>query len=574
MSDIFFLVLRRLRAPLILLILMYSVATLGMTLIPGIDPNGEPWRMSFFHAFYFVSFMGTTIGFGEIPYAFTDTQRAWVLVCIYTSVVAWLYAIGNMLKLLQDETFQSAVAHRNFERGIKRIDLPFYIICGFGETGEFINRGLTDLNMQTVIIDQDLERTRSLELDNLTIPPIVLNADITEPQNLVTAGINHPNCQGVIAVTQTDHTNLQIAVAAKLINNKVPVICRSEIEDEAANMASFGTDSIINPYTTFARRMCLLAQNPGLYRIQNWFINQHSAEHISEQIAEHGLPHGKWIVCGYGRLGKAIQQFLEFETIDIVVVDPDPDAHGAPEDTIKGRGTEAATLQEAGIEEASIVIAASDDDANNLSVLITARQLNPNIITVGRVSREASHPLFENAQCDYIMRRGQVVANEALTIISRPLVTRFIKNSAKLSTTETEQLIQDICLLTGDHAPVTWRLTVDQLNAPAMVRFLESGRSLSIGDISSNDLLPDARCIPLLLQRSGVSHLLPSSDMNLEINDQLLLCAKRGPTNLAQRLRDNIELLDTLINDNPHHIPLLRFLARRKTNKTNHKNIT
>lgn len=565
MSDIFFLVLRRLRAPLILLILMYAVATLGMTLIPGVDPSGEPWRMSFFHAFYFVSFMGTTIGFGEIPYAFTDAQRAWVLVCIYTSVVAWLYAIGNMLKLLQDETFQSAVAHRNFERGIKRIDLPFYIICGFGETGMFINKGLTDLNMQTVIIDRDLERTRSLELENLTIPPIVLNADITEPQNLIAAGINHVNCQGVIAVTQTDHTNLQIAVAAKLINNSVPVICRSEIEDEAANMASFGTDSIINPYITFARRMSLLAQNPGLYRIQNWFINQHSAEHISEQIAEQGLPHGKWVLCGYGRLGKAIQHFLDIETIDIVLIDPDPEAHDAPANTIKGRGTEAKTLLEAGIEEASIVIAASDDDANNLSVLITARQLNPNIVTIGRVSREANHSLFEHAKCDYILRRGQVVANEALTIISRPLVTRFIKYSTKLSATETEQLIQDICQLTGDRPPVTWRLTVDRQNAPAIARFLESGRSLNIGDISANELLPNARCIPLLLQRNGVSHLLPSGDMNLDLGDDLLLCSKRGPTNLAQRLRDNIELLDTLINRNSHHIPILRWLARRKS---------
>ena len=71
MSDIFFLVLRKMRTPLIALISTYAIATLGMTLIPGIDDQGNIWHMSFFHAFYFVSFMGTTIGFGEIPYAFT-----------------------------------------------------------------------------------------------------------------------------------------------------------------------------------------------------------------------------------------------------------------------------------------------------------------------------------------------------------------------------------------------------------------------------------------------------------------------------------------------------------------------
>ena len=68
MPHTFFLVLRRLRRPLIILISVYAVSTLGLTLIPGIDGEGQPWKMAFFHAFYFVSFMGSTIGFGEIPY--------------------------------------------------------------------------------------------------------------------------------------------------------------------------------------------------------------------------------------------------------------------------------------------------------------------------------------------------------------------------------------------------------------------------------------------------------------------------------------------------------------------------
>ena len=63
MNDILYILLRRLRAPLITLIVVYAVAILGMTLIPGRDPDGNVWYMSFFHAFYFVSFMGSTIGF-------------------------------------------------------------------------------------------------------------------------------------------------------------------------------------------------------------------------------------------------------------------------------------------------------------------------------------------------------------------------------------------------------------------------------------------------------------------------------------------------------------------------------
>lgn len=565
MSDIFFLVLRRMRVPLIFLISVYAIATLGMTLIPGVDPNGEPWRMSFFHAFYFVSFMGTTIGFGEIPHAFTDPQRAWVLVCIYTSVIAWLYGIGNLLRLVQDDTFRNAVSERAFRMSIKRIDQPFYIICGYGETGRLINQGLAELGIQTVIIDHNPDRTNTLELESALIAPIVLNADITEPENLIAAGINLPHCRGIIAVTQNDHTNLKIAVACKLVNNSVPVICRSEIEDEADNMASFGTDAIINPYLTFGRRLSLLTQNPGLHRIQNWFINQHSTEHIHQRVSQRGLPKGKWIICGYGRFGKAVANYVQDDDIEIVVVEADPIARRAPQGSIVGRGTEAKTLLEAGINEASVVVAASDDDANNLSILITAQQLNKDIYTIGRVSREADHMLFVRARCDYIMRRSQVVANEVLTIISRPLVTKFIQYSSSLTPHATQDLIGRICLLTNNDAPITWRLIVDHKNAPALVRFLQADGSLTVGDVCANEKIPRSESIPLLLLRGGMSHLLPSVEMPIQENDELLLCGHRSAKLLAQRLRDNSELVDSLINANHHQIPLLRWLSRRRS---------
>jgi voltage-gated potassium channel len=49
-SATIFLVMRRMRAPLIVLIVIFAVGTLGLTLIPGQDPAGRPWRMGFFDA--------------------------------------------------------------------------------------------------------------------------------------------------------------------------------------------------------------------------------------------------------------------------------------------------------------------------------------------------------------------------------------------------------------------------------------------------------------------------------------------------------------------------------------------
>ena len=55
-TSTIFLVLRRLRAPLIVLIVIYAITVLGLTLMPGVDDAGKPWKMSIFHAFYFMSY--------------------------------------------------------------------------------------------------------------------------------------------------------------------------------------------------------------------------------------------------------------------------------------------------------------------------------------------------------------------------------------------------------------------------------------------------------------------------------------------------------------------------------------
>jgi len=126
------------------------------------------------------------------------------------------------------------------------------------------------------------------------------------------------------------------------------------------------------------------------------------------------------------------------------------------------------------------------------------------------------------------------------------------------------RMITEICRLTNNNDPITWRLIINQENAPALVRFIDSERSLTIGDISSNKKTPNTKGIPLLLLRGGMSHLLPDPSMPLKLDDELLFCGRRHQTLLAQKLRDNIELVDSLVNENQHHIPLLRWIKRRK----------
>jgi hypothetical protein len=154
-------VLRHMRRPVFALIIVYAVGITGMALIPGTGTDGDPKHMSLFHAFYFFTYTATTTGFGEIPHAFNDKQRLWAIFCLYTGAIAWLYAIGSIIRLVQNPHFTTAVNKHGFARGVSRLTDPFVIICGFGDTGSLLARGLSDHNIRATVLDRDPERIKA-----------------------------------------------------------------------------------------------------------------------------------------------------------------------------------------------------------------------------------------------------------------------------------------------------------------------------------------------------------------------------------------------------------------------------
>lgn len=561
-EHIIFLVLRRMRRPLIALIIVYAIATLGLTLIPGVDPDGNPWRMSIFHAFYFVSFMGSTIGFGEIPYPFTDPQRYWVLGCIYVSVIAWLYAIGTMLSLIQDPSFKQAVTAQQFSRSIARIDTPFYIICGYGDTARILTTELTLLGFTVVVLDKDPDSLSDIDLGDFHAPVLDLTADITVPENLQNAGINNPHCQAIIALTSHDHTNLKVAVSSKALRPELLTVCRAELAEEIANLQSFNTDVIVNPYDIFSDRLISAMRNPVGEAIAQWLISQQQAELPENEERQDAVPtDGLWIICGYGKLGRTIKEYMDSHQVDCVVIEQSIKDDDLPANCIEGTGTEAGTLEQAGIHKAKGLIAGTNDDANNLSILLTAKQLNSQLFTVGRLNEAHNLPLYSSAKPDIVLRNSQLMADAILTRLTRPLVTRFLREMPKLSPQRTNTLYHSISALTGGETPVTWRITLTDELSPAASEMLANGKTIEL-----RQLLPN-RAICLLIKRAGRYELMPDREMPLHVNDELLICGLRKGARYTEWLTRDIEILDSRLKGSKHHIPLLRWIERQKTNK-------
>lgn len=523
--PVFFLALRRLRGPLITLISVYAVAVLGLTLLPGVDAEGNPWRMDFFHAFYFVSFMGSTIGFGEIPHPFTESQRFWVLICIYFSVVAWLYAIGRAITLAQEPAFRQAVTFNAFENAVKRIDGSFYIICGYGDTGHLLVRGFTRHNTRTVVIDSDQEQINNLELAVLTLYVPGLRADVNHPDNLIAAGLKNPRCAGVIAVTNSDHVNLKVAISSKLLQPHLPVVCRSEIHDVGINMESFGTDEIVNPFDIFADRLAMALHSPANFVIHQWLTSPASTP-LSEPLFP---PRGRWILCGYGRFGKAVQKILAFAGVEATIIELDPKRTHAPEDTIHGRGTEAVTLREGGVEQAVGIIAGTDDDANNLSIIMTARELNSGLFIVARQNRQENDALFEAAKLDIVMQRSDIIARTIITRITKPLLTEFLlqlPHDDEEASNVLASRISGACERTAH----TWSIAITKSEAPALAVALFKEDRITLEMILEHHAETNTYkyCLPLLLKRDHESTTMPGLDVLLNHGDQILFAGTRA----------------------------------------------
>ncbi|MCB1858213.1 MAG: NAD-binding protein [Gammaproteobacteria bacterium] len=563
MENIIFLAFRRMRRPLLTLIVAHAVAVLGLTLIPGQDGDGNRWYMDFFHAFYFVSFMSTTIGFGEIPFEFSDAQRLWVIFSLYMTVVVWFYAIGNLLSLVQDKGFQQAITERRFSQRIKRQREPFYVICGYGETGGGLVRSLTDRHQNVVAIDIDQERIDSLQLENLQEYVPALCADARRPRHLIEAGLKHALCAGVVAITNVNEANLKIAITSKLLHPKIKVICRADSHDIEANMRSFGTDYIIDPYDTFALHLATALQSPGLYVLNEWLTGI-SHQPLTEPVYP---PHkGHWIVCGFGRFGKAIYRRLKDEGIHAVVIEATPSLTGHPEEgCIEGRGTEAETLEQADIRKAVGLVAGTDNDANNLSIIMTAKELSPGLFVVARQNNQDNESIFEAVGADVVMHPSSIIANKIRVLLGTPLLYRFLSLAMYQEDEWACQLVSRITAIVESELPEVWEIELSPQMAKAVVDHLAIGRL-----VTPADLMKDPRnrarslpCIPLLLERRKSITTLPGAETPLKVGDKLLYCGRYSARGRMAWTLQNVHALNYVLTGESRPQGLVWRLLKR-----------
>ncbi len=136
--------------------------------------------------------------------------------------------------------------------------------------------------------------------------------------------------------------------------------------------------------------------------------------------------HDHVIVCGWGRVGRAIAKEIG-DAAPIVVLDRDAERLGdSPHPWLAGDVTDDAVLLAAGLPRARALVAALDTDAGNLFVTLSARALRPDLFIVSRVRVEESVEKLVRAGADRVVNPQSIGGSRMAAFVLQPHVTEFL----------------------------------------------------------------------------------------------------------------------------------------------------
>jgi voltage-gated potassium channel len=138
-----------------------------------------------------------------------------------------------------------------------------------------------------------------------------------------------------------------------------------------------------------------------------------------------------FIVCGYGRIGRVLCRYLTQKYLDVVVIEKNLDRIPVIDDDgilyIIGDATDESTLVRAGIDHARGLLTVLATDANNVFLVLTARQHNPDLFIVARAEMNATKKTLTAAGADKVISPYDLGARRMAHAILRPTVIHFLE---------------------------------------------------------------------------------------------------------------------------------------------------
>ncbi len=149
---------------------------------------------------------------------------------------------------------------------------------------------------------------------------------------------------------------------------------------------------------------------------------------------------GHYVVCGFGRMGRIVCKELAAKPVPFVVIEKNIEAlhHAEAEHylTLEGDATEDGVLEASSIKRARGLVAALSTDSDNVYVVLSARELNPDLLIVARAEDERSERKLLHAGASRVVSPYVIGGHRMAHSLLRPAVLDVIDLATHYSSIE------------------------------------------------------------------------------------------------------------------------------------------
>jgi len=474
-------IISKLRNPLILIVITFSIAIFGLTIIPGLDANGNQTHMGFFDALFFILYTATTIGYGEGENPLTYLQKVWVFLSIIFTVITWFYAISKIVSIFQDKDFMNFLILTRQQNKIKKITDNFIIISGYSYAAKkLVNKILASkYKMNIIILENNAENNTDITLNYTDKSRIVhLNLEPSLKESLILAGVKYTNCKAVIALSDEQRYNLKTTINARFLNEEIKIINHTKTKLEDREFKIIGEKKNINSYKIIAEELLLLFNNPELSNLINWI---HSGTMTNNVMT---MDKKSMLVIGHGNLGKTLDKKLRSHLDTLTFIDTIENLEDENVLTGDARYPETITKQ-IDFDQYELVFITTKDDYLNYIIAENIHKIDSNKKVFVKVNYEINEALIKRVSREIkVFNIDKILSYEAFYMLINEDFTKIIKYFKG----QEEEYITELYnhIIANFKKPLYEEIHITQENAYALYSKINQGEKIPYSIFEAN----------------------------------------------------------------------------------------
>ena len=265
-------------------------------------------------------------------------------------------------------------------------------------------------------------------------------------------------------------------------------------------------DDATKIFTIFLILTSVVTVGYAIKVITEYIINRNAREEIKQKKMQRKIDSMKdhVIICGYGRNGRQAAKKLKDHDQQFVVIEKEKELVDKFQSDdiafVHGNANEDEILLQAGISRAKFLISALPSDADNLFVVLSARQMNSDIRIISRATQESSYSKLKHAGANNVILPDRIGGDHMASLVVVPDLVEFIDNLS----------------IIGDPNVNVEEVSVDKLYNTAEVK-----------TIRELDLRRQTGCNVIGYKKPDGTYLLnPGADQKLEPNSRVIVLGR------------------------------------------------